>query len=993
MPQKSPTRAQQSSPAEVLASLNLGINTYTDPTLQTPRQWAAAKNVFSGAFGFVQRARFANVAPQPTTSATIAAVNGVTGTGLVFPGVATVTTTANHGFSVGQTVVISGNGNAVFNGTWVIATVPSPTTFTFNAALTGTPVGNNGTATAGYALLSAPFTTLKFFALPGLSNYLLADNSGKLFSFDSGNSYGEVQRINPYFDVFGQGSSKLNGPWSREALQNIVYEMNGQVKQAGRNANAATIEGFGLDAPDSSPQVTIAAGTTQNITNIQRSNGTVTVTLAGALTVPGGNGIGFVNVTVTVGDTSFAGTFLLLTGNTTVTLTWAQLGQNTALLTPTGTVNTNITKSIGRSYAYAWENANKNHVGAPSPATQFIQYAAQNGIIQCIQQGTLTTTTGSTTVNGVGTAFSQAWVGRSLYQGSGASNNLGPIASVTSATQLTLVSGLNAGNASGIQFQVYDPQSTHLRLYETADGGATYLRVQRNAWSPNSALSLSGLQFFDNGQSEPPSFPFTTEVSQLYNVPPPVGAYLKEYQSRLLTFGGTIPGQTFFYSNIESTTAGLSQESFAPLNQITLPIQNANISGMADLPGSLIIWSDKHDMFRLTGLLSDNTPLGLGQVNTAVGLGTQIVALPYNLGCANPFAVVITPLGAIWVSSNRELWLYTDKYAPRNIGRPIQNILRSILPSQVSSIRLTYYHSLDRNWVSIALPNGTSNNVLINLDLDLLASNGQPSFFTFDMATNHPAFWTYSINCNSVEVVYEFAGQVRLVCGSTDLIQDADYQTGLFGTETAVTGAGFITQPWGNDSAFMIKRPTWLRFTTNRDPSVLSSEVSAAISAIARAGGVVSVTTSAPHGLAPNVTAFIGGVLDGTYNGIFSVATTPTPTTFTYAQAGANTSSSSGIVSSGWSFGALGIDDDFYTFNSPLSLALIPGVNDSSSLCGNPNLSSGEAFRHSPEMFRIGGVNFVMGRRIQFVVNFPSGTGVNYALRSIQIGFGPSPPR
>jgi len=117
----------------------------------------------------------------------------------------------------------------------------------------------------------------------------------------------------------------------------------------------------------------------------------------------------------------------------------------------------------------------------------------------------------------------------------------------------------------------------------------------------------------------------------------------------------------------------------------------------------------------------------------------------------------------------------------------------------------------------------------------------------------------------------------------------------------------------------MIKRPTWLRFNTNQDPSQLASQ--------------------------------------------------------------------------GWSFGVNAIDDDFYTFNSPLTLTLTPGVNDSSTLCGNPNLSAGSQFRHSPEMFRIGAVNFVMGRRLQFVTNFPSGTGVNYQLRAIQIGFGPSPPR
>src|SRR5579859_750264 len=552
MPQRPPIRAQQSAPSEILTGFNLGLNVYTDPTQTKPQQWYAANNCFSGAFGFVQRARFANVVSQA-------------------------------------------------QGNWVNQ--------------------------------SQPFTTLKYYAVPGLSSYLLADNNGKLFSFDTGNSYALIQRINPYIDPNGTGASfaQLNGPWSREVLQNISYEMNGQVKQSGRLANAAgdtialvpnCVIGFGLDAPDVSPQVVISAGTTQNITNIQRSNGTVTVTLAGALTVPGGNGIGMINVTVTVGDTSFAGTFVVLTGSGTATLTWAQQGQNTALLTPTGTVNTNITKSVGRSYSYAWENANKNHVGAPSPATQFIQYSSQNGVIQCIEQGTVSISSGSAIVTGVGTAFTSAWVGRyNKIDGDSAFRRV--IASVQSPTQLTLItaSGTNLGPSV---FQIYDPQATHIRLYSSGDGGATYFRVQRNAWNPQqSSMSTTGAFFFDNANSEPPNFPFTTEVSQLYNVPPPVGSFLKEYQQRLLIFGGTIPGQTFFYTNIESTTIGLPQESVAPLNQVTLPIQNANISGMADLPGSLVIWSDKQDMFRLTGLLSDNTPLGLGATNTATGLGTQ----------------------------------------------------------------------------------------------------------------------------------------------------------------------------------------------------------------------------------------------------------------------------------------------------------------------------------------------------------------------------------
>jgi hypothetical protein len=190
----------------------------------------------------------------------------------------------------------------------------------------------------------------------------------------------------------------------------------------------------------------------------------------------------------------------------------------------------------------------------------------------------------------------------------------------------------------------------------------------------------------------------------------------------------------------------------------------------------------------------------------------------------------------------------------------------------------------------------------------------------FDMATNQPTWYQYTINCGSLEVIYEPNNNVRLLVGSTDLIQDADFSpVSVFGTETSVTNAFILTHPWGNDSAPMIKRPTFMRFHTNRDPSVLASD--------------------------------------------------------------------------GWSFKALGIDDDFYTLASPLSLTMTPGVNDTSALSGSPALVLGSPFRHSPELFRIGSVNFVMGRRIQFQVNFPATPGVVYQFRQVQIGFAPSPPR
>lgn len=850
MPQRPP--AKQAAPAETLENLSLGYNGYTDPTLTKPQMWAAASQVFSGAFGNIQRSRFANI--------------------------------------------------KLF------------------------------TPATGLA-----YSSLKYFALPGLSSYLLADLNGKLYSYDTGLNYAQTQRFNPYVDPTGVGSASLNGPWAREVLQNIVYEMNGTVKQSGRLANATTIEGFGIDAPDASPQVTINAGTSQNITSITRNAGVVTAVLAGVLTVPSSGGVGgLLNVQGMTPDPSFNGTFQLVSGNGTNTLTWNQAGQNTTPGAFAGTVNTNINKAVGRSYAWAWENANKPHVSAPSPSTQFILYNNQFGQLNLFEPGTVSLANGSAIVTGTATQFTSAWIGRSIWVntviGQNASTPFLRIISVQSATQMTLSANWNLGIITLQAFQIFDPQSTHIRLYETADGGATYFRVQRNAFLPNqSNFVAAGLQFSDSGNSEPPNFPFTTETSQLNNLPPPIGPFLNEYQGRLLVYGIVGASQSFFYSNQETTNIGMPQESFAPLNQVTLPIANGKVNGMLEFPGSLIIWSDKQDMFRLTGLLSDNT------ISTGAQQGAQIARLPYNLGMANPFACDITPLGGIWLTPNQEIWLFTDRYAPRNVGRPVQDILSTISPAQMGLARGKYFHTTNRNWFALAIPaNGSSfNNMVLLLDLDLLASNGSPSYFTFDMATNSPAWWivqpgplvtqgsppvsTIHPRCDAIEVVYELGGTVRLITGSTDLIQDMDYNGFAFGSEIPVPGGTVTFHAWGNDSAQMIKRPSFVRFLTNRDPATLGPD--------------------------------------------------------------------------GWSFATQGIDDDFYTFASPLALAHTPGVNDTAALCGNPNLFNGESFRFSPSLFKIGGVNFVAGRRLKFTVNFPSLVGNTYQFRSVQLGFGPSPPR
>jgi len=94
--------------------------------------------------------------------------------------------------------------------------------------------------------------------------------------------------------------------------------------------NAGNVPAIGLRSFSTglSPRGIVSASlrtATHTITTISRSNGQVTAILDSALTVPGGNGVGTVSV-AGVADASFDGTFVVLTGSGTTTLTWTQTG-------------------------------------------------------------------------------------------------------------------------------------------------------------------------------------------------------------------------------------------------------------------------------------------------------------------------------------------------------------------------------------------------------------------------------------------------------------------------------------------------------------------------------------------------------------------------------------------------------------------------------------------------------------------------------------------
>lgn len=766
---KRPPENESGMQTLTLSGLTGGFNDYTNPELMSPQFWAAASNVYSGMHGTVRRARWAPV--ENAASLDLNAFQGNYADGSVITDIFSFT-------PIGAThpILILTNGNTPAG--------PPP------AAPNMFPIG-------------------VFW-----------------FGFTGGPPIAFTRYSYPTLDP-----SLLLGPYMRySSSPQMILQTNGLVrsKLIFDNSVGFAWEFWGIDAPDVSPSISLSSGVSATVNSAGANRVSNIASLTASATLPAEFIVGAWMGAFVTGDSSFnnpTGVSVQIVSISTVTnpndtVSYENVGPNVTGAGSGGGVALQITKTVGRSYQYAWENENTGHVSAPSPASQYIAYSNQYGTVDLIEVGTIASIIG-TTVLGTNTAFTSAWVGRWLYvDGVGVSSRNLLVVSVQSPTHLT-VGIAGGGDVGTFKFQVYDSQSTHVRLYATGDGGATYLLIGRNLFNSASAtLADSGLEFIDTDNSEPPDGSFTNELAQNQNVPPPIGSFLQDYQGRVLVYG--VPGalQSFFYSNIEATVVGQPPESFSPLNEVTLPVGEAQLNGMANLPTGCMMWSSKQDMFKLTGTLTDNT------IANAQQLGASIQRLPYKIGCASAYATAVTSLGAFWLSSDREVWLFTDHYAPKNIGKPIQNLLNQA--TRISFARMKNYKSGDRNWIALAITVGedTKNNTLCLLDLDLLASNGQPSFFTFDMASNQPSWYIYNVDCESIEAAFDSVSTNHLLVGDVDLVTDMDWTDGYYtvSAEQSIPASGLTLHALGNQDPEVIKTGRWMRVTTNQLPKNFASQ-------------------------------------------------------------------------------------------------------------------------------------------------------------------------
>src|ERR1700737_188332 len=90
-----------------------------------------------------------NGATQPAAVAIAASPNGASENGFLV----TITTSAAHGLSAGQSVTVAGVGVSGYNGTFPIVSVPSSTQFTYIAGASGLAASGGGTAASATATI------------------------------------------------------------------------------------------------------------------------------------------------------------------------------------------------------------------------------------------------------------------------------------------------------------------------------------------------------------------------------------------------------------------------------------------------------------------------------------------------------------------------------------------------------------------------------------------------------------------------------------------------------------------------------------------------------------------------------------------------------------------------------------------------------------------------------------------------------------------------
>ena len=834
----------------------------------------------------------ASVAGAPNLN--IAATNGAVRNN----NVVTITTTANHGFSVGNLVTISGVTDSSFIGTFAIASVPSPTTFTFNQTGTNASSGNGTIAhtavtwqvngTTGGAAATGTITANGLYTAPSsLPSAVTAT-------------------------IAASGAVRNNGVVTITTTAAHTFTV-GQI---------ISITGV---TPPSATTATIASN------GAVRNNNVVTITTTAAHNFTAGQVVNITGVT----DASFNGSFAITSAPTGTTFTYNQTASNansgsgTASVTVAGFDGTFVIATVPSNTTFTYQQNGANVTsGSGTVSSAAVQIRAvsvadtnasgtasvvlDSGVVLSISP------TGATLATGNSVTFTATNVGAGTTNINWLVNDIAggnaTVGTITPAGVYTAPATVPAPATVTVKAQASIDVSKTVSALVTITTAAT--PTLTSLWPTRVAQGSSFIDFYLTGTNFLTTTVITFNGAPLTVTPQVLSSTLMRVRVPESAFinAGTFPMDVAPQGGTGATPINVVVSPERPALIGTAPdsVAQGGASTSAQFIGGYFSTSVTGEFnggvraatptnsrqLDVTLSAPDFATAGLFAVGVrnpasaqpiaAVNLAVQPTGAPapvatVGTGGTAPSAVAINPATGVAVVANRTSGDITriDLSTNTPVGGPIT--VGGATTSAPTGVAVDYLRN-----VAVVANSGTNNISVVDLASGAVTNIASPT------ASGGP-LKPISVAVNSSSGLAIIANQ------STNLATIINLATGGLFPANTVVGVATIAGTGVNPQVAVDSRLNWALITPGGAGA--ASIVDLGRQSVIPTGGAVrnnnavTITTAFGHGIVTGDQVTITGVADPSFNGTFTVASVPSTTTFTFAQTAGNATSGGGIVS------------------------------------------------------------------------------------------------
>ncbi len=805
--------------------------------------------------------------------------------------VVTVTTTAAHGFAVGNIVTLSGVSDTSFIGTFTIASVPSSTTFTFNQ--TGVNASSGGgtiphtavvwqvNGTAGGSSTTGTITTNGLYTAPAALPSAVTASITSTGAVRSGNTV-TITTTAAHTFTAGQIIS-ITGVTPPSALTATITATG-----AARNNNIVTIT--------TSAAHNFSAGQIVNISGVSDAsfNGSFAVSSTPTSTtftysqVAGNANSG--NGQASVAATGFDGTFVVASVPSNTSLTYQQIGTNST--SGNGTVSSAAVQIKAVS-------------AADSTISGTASVVLDSGVALSISPTSATLATGNT-VTFVATNTGSGTTGINWLVNDVAGGNA-TVGTITAAGVYTAPATVPTPATVTVKAQAAIDVSKTITALVTITTAAT--PTLTSAWPTRVAQGSSFHDFYLVGTN------FLTTTQVLFKGAP-LAVTPQVLSNTLLRV--RVPESAFITAGtFPLDVAAQGGTGATPVNITVLPQRPALIGTAPDSvsQGASAVTAQFNGGYyspsvtaEFDGGVRAATPTNARQLDVtlsgadlstaglfAVGVRNPAAAQPVaqvNLaiqpasapatvttvatGGTAPSAVAINEATGVAVVANRTSGTISriDLGTNTVIGAPI--VVGGGATSAPTGIAVDHVRN-----VAVVANNGTDNISVVDLGTGTVTNITSPT-------TSGGVLKPVSVAVNSISSLAIIANQNTNAATVVNLATNS------------VLGVATIQGTGANPQVAVDPRLNWAIVTPGGAgaTSILDLGRQSAITSggAVRNNNVVTITTPFSHSIAVGDQVTISGVADASFNGLFAVTGTPSATTFTYSQTAANASSGGGAV-------------------------------------------------------------------------------------------------